>query len=62
VVAFGVFMIAWSARRFLENDYLLFVGTAFVFVAGVDGVHTLAYRNLKARPTVCAPFDRDRRA
>ena len=46
VVAFGVFMIAWSARRFLESDYLLFVGTAFVFVAGVDGVHTLAYRGM----------------
>lgn len=46
VVAFGVFMIAWNARRFLENDYLLFVGTACVFVASLDVVHTLAYRGM----------------
>ncbi len=46
VVAVGVFLIAWNARRLLKNDYLLFLGTAYFFVAGVDVVHTLAYRGM----------------
>ena len=42
-VAAATFMLAWNAREFLENDYLLFLGTAYLFVGGVDLLHTLAY-------------------
>jgi len=46
VVACGTFMVAWNARQFLDNDYLLFIGIAFLFVAGLDLIHTLAYQGM----------------
>jgi len=46
VVAVGVFMLAWNSRRFLDNNYLLFISIAFLFVAGVDLIHTLAYKGM----------------
>jgi len=46
VVACGIFMLAWNSRRFIDNPYLLFVGIAYLFVAGIDFVHTLAYSGM----------------
>jgi PAS domain S-box-containing protein len=46
VVACGIFMLAWNARRFLENTYLLFLGIAYLFVGGLDLIHTLAYTGM----------------
>jgi signal transduction histidine kinase len=46
VVACGIFMVAWNARQFLDNDYLLFVGISFLFVAALDLLHTLAYQGM----------------
>jgi PAS domain S-box-containing protein len=46
VVACGIFLVAWNSRRFLENNYLLFAGIAFLFVAGIDLLHTLSYRGM----------------
>jgi PAS domain S-box-containing protein len=50
VVACGIFMVAWNSREFLENNYLLFVGIAYLFVAAVDFVHTLAYQGMGVFP------------
>ncbi len=46
VVACGIFVIAWNSRRFLENNYLLFIGIAYLFVGGLDLIHTLAYTGM----------------
>jgi PAS domain S-box-containing protein len=46
VVACGIFMLAWNSRRFLDNNYLLFIGIAYLFIGGLDLVHTLAYRGM----------------
>ena len=46
VVAFGIFVLAWNSRYFAENAYLLFVGIAYLFVAGLDLLHTLAYSEM----------------
>lgn len=46
VVACGVFMIAWNSRRVLDNSYLLLVGIGYLFVAGLDFVHALAYKGM----------------
>ena len=47
VVACAIFMLAWNARRFLEGEYyLLFIGVAYLFVAGLDLLHTLAYQGM----------------
>jgi signal transduction histidine kinase len=46
VVAAGIFMIAWNARAYLNNNYLLFLGIAAVFIAFLDIFHTLAYKGM----------------
>jgi len=46
VVACGIFMIAWNSRRFLDNNYLLLIGIAYLFVGGFDLIHTLAYKGM----------------
>ena len=51
VVACGVFMVAWNSRRFLDNNYLLFIGIAYLFVAVLDLIHTLAYTGMGVFPS-----------
>jgi PAS domain S-box-containing protein len=46
VIACGIFMIVWNARRLLQNHYLLFIGIAYLFVGGIDFLHTLAYKGM----------------
>ena len=46
VVACGMFMLAWNSRRFLDNTYLLFLGIAYLFIGGMDLIHTLAYKGM----------------
>jgi PAS domain S-box-containing protein len=48
VVACGIFLVAWNSRRFLDNNTLLFIGITFLFVAGIDLLHTLSYRGTGA--------------
>jgi PAS domain-containing protein len=43
VVACGIFMLVWNARRFIDEGYFLLLGIAYVFVGGMDLIHTLAY-------------------
>ncbi|MBN2123477.1 MAG: hypothetical protein JW821_04230, partial [Deltaproteobacteria bacterium] len=50
VVACGIFMVAWNTRRILDNNYLLFVGIAYLFVAFLDFIHTLAYKGMGVFP------------
>lgn len=44
VVACGIFVIAWNARRMMANNYFLFIGISFFFVGIVDFLHALAYK------------------
>jgi PAS domain S-box-containing protein len=46
VIATGTFMVAWNARRYSDNDFLLFLGIAFLFVGSIDALHTLAYNGM----------------
>ena len=50
VVAVGVFMFAWNSRRYHDNDYLLFIGIGYLFVAGLDLLHTLSYDGMGVFP------------
>jgi hypothetical protein len=42
VIACAIFMVSWNSRKFLDNDYLLFIGIAYLFIAGLDLIHTFA--------------------
>lgn len=46
VVATAVFMILWNCRDIMQNNFLMFVGIAYVFVGGLDFAHTLAYKGM----------------
>ncbi len=50
LVAFGIFLIAWNSRQFLDNDYLVFLGIAYLFVGGLDLAHTLGYKGMGIFP------------
>jgi len=47
VVAWAIFIVAWNSRRIMDNNYLLFIGIAFLFIGGLDLVHTLGYRGME---------------
>ncbi|MFZ5944341.1 MAG: sensor domain-containing diguanylate cyclase [Bacillota bacterium] len=47
VVAFSMFMISWNARIYSENDFLVFLGIAYLFIGGVDLLHTLTFEGME---------------
>ncbi len=49
-VAGAIFIIAWNTWDFSENGYLQFLGIAWLFIAGLDAVHTLAYKGMGIFP------------
>ena len=50
VVACGIFIVAWNSRRFMDNNYLLFLGIAYLFIGLLDLVHTLSYKGMPMFP------------
>ncbi len=48
VIACGAFMVCWHSRRYLDNNYIFFLGVASLFVAGIDFIHTLSYKGMGA--------------
>jgi PAS domain S-box-containing protein len=50
IVACSIFMIAWNTRRFLTNNYILFIGISFLFVSVFDLLHTLTYKGMNVFP------------
>ena len=46
IVACGIFGIAWNSRNFIQNNYLLFIGIAYLPIAALDLIHTLAYSGM----------------
>ena len=45
-IAFAMFIIVWNSRQFIEDNYLSFIGIAFLFIGSLDLVHTLAYKGM----------------
>ncbi len=45
-VMFGIFMLAYNARRFMRNHFLLLVGAGYGFVGVVTMLHMVAYKNM----------------
>ena len=50
VIAFGIFIIAWNSRQFIDNSYFIFIGVAYLFVGILDLIHTLAYTGMGVFP------------
>ncbi len=45
-IAFCVFIIAWNSRELIGNNYLIFVGIAYLFMGCLDLAHTLVYKGM----------------
>jgi PAS domain S-box-containing protein len=50
VIAFSIFILAWNSRALMENSYLLYLGIAYLFIGGLDLIHTFAYRGMGVFP------------
>lgn len=46
IVMGSIFALAWNTRHWMEDDYFLFIGIAFLFVGLIDFLHTLAYKGM----------------
>lgn len=46
VVACSIFMLAWNSRHFAKDNYILFIGIAYLFIGSLDLVHILAYKGM----------------
>jgi hypothetical protein len=46
VVAISLFLITWNSKQYIKNKYLSFVGIAYLFIAFLDLLHTLAYKGM----------------
>ena len=46
VIASAIFLVAWHTRYIAGNNFLLFIGNAYVFIAFIDTLHTLAYTGM----------------
>jgi signal transduction histidine kinase len=46
VIAFGIFFIGFNSRKYIDNNFILFLGIAYFFVGFLDFIHTLAYKGM----------------
>lgn len=46
VIAGCIFVIVWNTKKLIDNNYLLFIGLAYLFIALLDLLHTLAYSGM----------------
>jgi hypothetical protein len=46
VIAFSLFLIVWNSREIIRNQYLLFIGIAYLFIGFLDLLHTLSYKGM----------------
>jgi len=50
VVACSIFSIAWNARNYIRNGFLLFVGIAYFSLGLLDLLHTIGYTGMPTFP------------
>ncbi len=50
VIAAGMFVLVWNTREDLDNNYLFFLGIAYLFIGIIDGLHILAYEGMGVFP------------
>jgi len=50
VIALSVFVLTWNCRNMIDNNYLIFLGIAFLFIGFIDTIHTLAYAGMGVFP------------
>ncbi len=46
IIACMVFVIAWISYKYSQNNYLLIIGIAYLFIGMLDLLHTLSYKGM----------------
>ena len=46
IIACAIFMIVWNSKDFIKNNYILVLGTAYLFIGSLDMIHMLSYRGM----------------
>ena len=46
-VACVIFVLAWNSQKFMDNNYLFFIGIAYLFIAVLELLHTLSYPGME---------------
>lgn len=46
IIASTIFIVAWNTREFYRNNFLMFLGIAYLFIGAIDLLHTLAYKGM----------------
>jgi PAS domain S-box-containing protein len=54
VIACGIFIVAWNSRKNIDNNYLLFLGIAYLFIGSFDLLHTFTYKGMGIIPGISA--------
>ena len=49
-VVFALFFVLWNTRAYMDDDYLVFLGIASIFIGLIDILHTLAYKGMGVFP------------
>lgn len=47
IIAVSIFLVAWNTRKYIHNQYLLFIGIAYLSVAALDLLHTFTYSGMR---------------
>jgi len=46
IIACSIFILAWNSRTIVDNNYLIFIGVAYLSVAVMDFLHTIGYSGM----------------
>lgn len=46
IIAAGIFFVSWNSRKHSENQNLVFLGIAYVFIGIIDFSHVLSYKGM----------------
>ncbi len=49
-IAVAIFLLVWKSRHIVENNYLVFIGISFLFIAILDFLHTTVYQGVGILP------------
>ncbi|MFW6196335.1 MAG: MASE3 domain-containing protein [Thermoplasmatota archaeon] len=50
LVSFSIFIIAFNSRKYIKNNFFIFIGTGYLFIGSIDLIHTLAYKGMGVFP------------
>lgn len=45
VVSFGIFAVSWNSRKFIANNFFVFIGISFFFISFIEALHLFSFRD-----------------